>query len=201
MDADAVLGEGCHLRLVRRGGWEYAERTRGTGVVVLVAVTSDGRLLLTEQYRPPVGRWVVELPAGLAGDRPEEAGESLEAAARRELREETGFEASGFVRLTAGPPSAGLSSEVVTFLRATGLRQVGPGGGEGGEAITVHAVPLGAVPAWLEAAERRGCLVDPKVYAGLYFATGPAPESPPVPGTSALSRNTMSGRSECQTEQ
>jgi len=168
-----VLAEGQHLRLVRRGGWEYAERVRGTGIVVIVAVTEDGRLLLTEQHRIPVGRPVVELPAGLAGDRVEDAGEDLETAARRELLEETGYEAQAFERLTEGPPSAGLSSEVVTLLRAVGLRRVGPGGGDAHEAITVHAVPLGEVPGWLDAVARRGCLVDSKVYAGLYFAALP----------------------------
>jgi ADP-ribose pyrophosphatase len=165
-----VLAEGQHLRLVRRDRWEYAERIRGTGIVVIVAVTDDGRLLLTEQHRIPVGRPVIELPAGLAGDRAEDAGEDLETAARRELLEETGYEAEAFERLTEGPPSAGLSSEVVTFLRATRPRKVGAGGGDAHEAITVHAVPLGEVPGWLDAVVRRGCLVDPKVYAGLYFA-------------------------------
>ena len=168
-----VLAEGHHLRLVRRDGWEYTERTRGTGVVVIVAVTDDGRLLLTEQHRTPVGTPVVELPAGLAGDRAEDVAEDLKTAARRELLEETGYEADAFERLAEGPPSAGLSSEVVTFLRATGLRRVGPGGGDQHEAITVHAVPLGEVPGWLDAVARRGCLVDPKVYAGLYFAALP----------------------------
>lgn len=170
-----TLAEGQHLRLVRRQGWEYAERTRGTGVVVIVAVTDDGRLLLTEQYRTPVGTPVIELPAGLAGDRAEDAGEDLATAARRELLEETGFEAQAFAGLTEGPPSAGLSSEVVTFLRATGLTRIGEGGGDAHEAITVHAVPLDEVPAWLTAMTRRGCLIDPKVYAGLYFA-GRAPD-------------------------
>lgn len=147
------------------------ERTVASGVVVIVAVTDEGRLVLTEQYRIPVERSVIELPAGLAGDG--EAGETLIAAAHRELLEETGYEATAMGRLADGPSSAGLTSEVVTFMRASGLRRVGPGGGDADEAITVHEVLLDEVGAWLDAMTRRGYLVDPKVYAGLYLTECP----------------------------
>jgi ADP-ribose pyrophosphatase len=164
-----VLAEGRHLRLVRRRGWEYAERTNATAIVVLVAVTAEGRLVLTEQHREPVGGPVIELPAGLVGDRPGEADEDLATAARRELLDETGYEAGQIRPLAGGPPSAGLSSEIVTFLVAADLRRVGAGGGDEHEAITVHEVPLAAVRDWLAGQARAGRLVDPKVYAGLYL--------------------------------
>ncbi len=164
-----IVGEGRHLRLVRRRGWEFAERTNATAIVVLVAVTEDGRVLLTEQYREPVERAVIELPAGLVGDRPGEADEDLGTAARRELLEETGYEASGVRPLAAGPPSAGQSTEVVTFVLARGLRKVGPGGGDEHERITLHEVPVAEVAGWLAERARAGLLVDPKVYAGLYL--------------------------------
>lgn len=174
MEAFEILGEGRHLRLVRRRGWEYAERANAAAIVVLVAVTPDGRLVLTEQHREPVGGPVIELPAGLVGDRPGETDEDLSTAARRELREETGYEAGEVRPLATGPPSAGLSSEVVTFVLAADLRRVGAGGGDEHEAITVHEVPLAAVPDWLAAQARAGRLVDPKVYAGLYLLSAPA---------------------------
>ena len=63
-----VLGEGRWLRLVDDGGWEYAERSGSNGVVVIVAVTDDDRLVLVEQYRPAVKARVIEAPAGLVGD-------------------------------------------------------------------------------------------------------------------------------------
>jgi len=166
-----VLGEGRFLRLVRRRGWEYAERRGIHGIVILVAVTPDDELLLVEQHREAVGATVIELPAGLAGDEPGHESESLEEAAARELREETGWEADSWERLSAGPPTSGISNEVVTLMRARGLRRHGKGGGAGQERITVHAIPLAEVPSWLHARQANGTLVDPKVWAGVWFST------------------------------
>lgn len=167
------LHAGRHLRLVCRNGWEFVERPGIRGIVLVVAVTPGGGLLLVEQHREPVGASVLELPAGLAGDAGSPAGEPLEEAARRELVEETGWEAAEMERLTAGPPSAGVTSEVVTLFRARGLSKAGPGGGVDGEAITVHEVPLAGAEAWLLRREATGALVDPKVWAGLWFACRP----------------------------
>jgi ADP-ribose pyrophosphatase len=166
-----VLARGRFLRLVRRRGWEFAERPGIRGIVVLVAVTPQGELLLVEQHRESVGGPVIELPAGLAGDEPGREGETLEDAARRELREETGWEASSWERLSTGPPTSGLSNEVVTLMRARGLTRHGDGGGAGEERITVHALSLAEVPSWLRPRDANGTLVDPKVWAGLWFAT------------------------------
>jgi ADP-ribose pyrophosphatase len=166
-----VLGEGRFLRLLRRRGWELVERRGVHGIVVLVAVTPDGEILLVEQHREAMRGTVIELPAGLAGDEADSAGESLEQAANRELREETGWEATSWERLSAGPPSAGLSTEVVTLMRAHGLVRRGQGGGAGDESITVHPIPIDEAPGWLRAREAAGTLVDPKVWAGLWFAT------------------------------
>lgn len=155
-----------HLRLVRRGNWEFVQRTGVTGVVVLLAVTDDRRLLLVEQYRPPVGARVLELPAGLAGDLgPEE----LESAAARELEEETGWAPTRLERLTSGPVSAGLSDEILTLFRCGGLSRVGSGGGDASEDIQVHAVPLDEVRGFLREHQARGGLVDLKVWVGMAF--------------------------------
>ena len=170
-----VLGDGKHLRLVVRDGWEWAERVGSTGVVVLVAVTPGGELVLVEQDRVPVGKRVLELPAGLVGDEDGGEGEEMAEAARRELVEETGWDATSLVRLTEGPSSAGLTNEVVTFFRADGLVRRGAGGGVPGEEITVHEVPLAEAVRFVRAREREGVVVDPKVWAGLFFA-GAAPD-------------------------
>ena len=167
----AVRGEGRFLGVVRGAdGWEYAERKNATGVVVVLAITPERRVLLVEQWRPPVGARVVELPAGLAGDEAEQEDEELAAAAARELTEETGYAAERLERVLTGPSSAGMSNELLTVFRATGVRRVGAGGGVAGEAIHVHEVALAEAEGWLAARIAAGSLVDPKVYAALWFA-------------------------------
>ena len=136
---------------------------------MLAALTDDGRLLLVEQYRIPVGRRVIEPPAGLVGDVVGEEEEALETAARRELLEETGYEARQLELVTIGPPSAGLASEIVAFFVARGLTRIHEGGGDDSEEIVVHAVPLGEADRWLEARAAEGAMIDPKVYAAMYF--------------------------------
>jgi ADP-ribose pyrophosphatase len=167
------LHAGRYLRFVVRNGWEFVERPGVHGIVLVVAVTPGDRLLLVEQWREAVAANVLELPAGLAGDAESPVGEPLEEAARRELVEETGWGTAAMERLTAGPPSAGVTAEIVTFFRARGLSKVGTGGGVEGESITVHEVPLGEVEAFLAGREAKGALVDPKVWAGLWFARRP----------------------------
>jgi ADP-ribose pyrophosphatase len=164
-----TLHAGRFLKLVCRGKWEYAERANVSGVVGIVAVTSDQKLLLVEQFRIPVGCPVIELPAGLAGDIPGEEHEALAAAAQRELEEETGHKAERFDYLTCGPSSAGLTSETLTLFLARGVQRVGAGGGDGSENIVIHEIPLADVPAWLNQQAKTGKLIDTKVYAGLYF--------------------------------
>jgi ADP-ribose pyrophosphatase len=163
-----VLGAGRFLRLVQTGGWEFVERVRASGVVALVAVTAEGELILTEQFRRSQNGRVIDLPAGLAGDGP--GSEELVAAARRELIEETGYDARRFTRLADAPTSPGLTTEVVTFFRAAGLNQVGTGGGIEGEDIVIHTIKLARADAWLRRQSRAGKRIDCKVYAGLYFA-------------------------------
>jgi len=165
-----VLAEGKHLRLARIGTWEYCERRNISGIVCLVAVTDRAELVLIEQFRPPVDCRVIELPAGLAGDIPGQETEELAAAARRELLEETGYEAGALERLTEGPTSPGFGSERITMFLARNVRRVSEGGGDSSESIVVHHVPLKQVPDWLEEKQRAGIPCDPKIYAALYFA-------------------------------
>lgn len=166
-----VLFAGRHLHLLRTtSGWEYAHRPHARGIVAVLALTDDRRVLLTEQYRPPVRTRVIELPAGLAGDIPLMEDEPLVNAARRELREETGYTAREFTKLMSGPSSAGMSTEIITLFQATGLTKVGEGGGAGSENIRVHAVPVRELRAWCREREEEGLLVDFKVHAALQLA-------------------------------
>ena len=164
-----VLGEGKYKRLVVEDDWEYLEKLKKCEIVAVLAVNDDGQLLLVEQYRVPVGQNVIELPAGLANDLEEHAGESLADAARRELLEETGYEAGEMQAILRGPLSAASSSDIMTLFLAGRLRKVGAGGGDPTESITVHEVPLEKIHDWIRGKEKAGGWVDPKVYAGLYL--------------------------------
>jgi len=162
-----IVWQGRHLHMARDGRWEFATRPVKRPAVGIVAVTDQGALLLVEQHRPPVGGTVVELPAGLAGDLPGAEQEPLVEAARRELQEETGYEAQRWTELGMGYSSPGLTDESIMLFLAEGLRKTGPGGGDGDESIVVHEVPLPQLDGWLA---DRAARIDFKVYAGVYLA-------------------------------
>ena len=166
---DEVLYDGKFLRYLRRGNWEFVQRKKVTGIVGIVAVTAEKKLLLVEQFRMPLNRNVIEIPAGLAGDIAGQENEALELAAARELLEETGYEAKKFTFLTSGAVSAGLTDEAVTLFRADDLKKVNDGGGDGTENITVHEIPLSDVRRWLDERRTSGTMIDLKVYSGLAF--------------------------------
>lgn len=168
-DPIETLYSGRYLHLRKRDGWEYAERANPQGAVVIVAVTPDDTVLMVEQYRVPIQSRTLEFPAGLIGDLADSSEESWHESARRELLEETGWDAGQIESLMAGPSSAGMSTEVMHFVRATGLTRLHAGGGVEGENITVHEVPRGEIASFVAAAMQRGYAVDPKVYAGIYF--------------------------------
>lgn len=173
MTAPKTHFNGRYLALVEREGWEYATRTNAHAVAVIIPVTNDGELILVEQFRVPVQGATIELPAGLVGDGADPS-EPLEPAARRELLEETGYEATTMRRVLECPSSAGLTDETITFFLATGLTRVAAGGGDDTEDITVHRVPLGSIDAWLADRLRAGLMLDPKLYTALYWLGDPA---------------------------
>ena len=170
-----ILAEGKFTRLVAAGHWEWVERINVSGAVVIAPITEDRRLVLIRQYRIPLAAAVLELPAGLSGDTPDAAGEELIETARRELLEETGYEASRWQWLLDGPSSPGLTDESYHLYLATGCRQIAPGGGDAHEKIEVLTAPLEGIDAWLEVKRREGVVIDPKIYIGLYFIRSPSP--------------------------
>ena len=165
-----VLGDGRHIKLLSKDGWEFVERVNVKGIVVILAITDDEKIVLVEQYRPPIDKNVIEMPAGLVGDIGGFEDEQMETAARRELLEETGYEAETMKLFTEGPISAGLSREVISFYFAKGLKKVHQGGGDETEDIIVHEVPLRSAEEWIKSKTESGILIDPKIYIGLYFS-------------------------------
>ena len=136
----------------------------------ILAITPQQEIVLVEQFRIPVQRRVIEIPAGLVGDEVEYRGESLVETARRELLEETGYRAEVVTELLSSPTSAGLTSEVVHLFHATGLSREHAGGGLEGEDILVHHVPLASLRQWLAMREAEGIATDFKIHAALWLA-------------------------------
>lgn len=159
MSAETIW-QGKFIKVLKDGTWEYVARARGIEAAVILAV-EDGHVLLVEQYRVPLGRNCLELPAGLVGD--VEAGESVLASAARELEEETGYRAERIEPIGFFHSSPGMVSEGFTLVRASGLTQVGPGGGEDGENIIVHRVALAALADFVAAKRAEGVAMDVKL--------------------------------------
>ena len=155
-----TVWQGRYLTVQKQGSWEYATRAGDIAAAVIVAI-DDGHVLLVEQFRVPIGRNCLELPAGLVGD--ETAGESVAVAAGRELEEETGYRAERIEDLGLFYSSPGMTSESFTLVRASGLTRVGDGGGDAQENITVHRVALAEVPAFVAAKRAAGVAVDAKM--------------------------------------
>lgn len=164
-----ICYEGKFKRFVIRDGWEYIERVDICGIVSVLALTEKREVLLIDQLRIPVNKQVIEFPSGLAGDGAENRGEDLVEAAKRELFEETGFEAENWKLLIVGPSSPASMSDMIHVFRAEKLRRTGKGGGDETEDIHTHLVPLAQVHEWFSERQKEGYLVDPKVYAGLYL--------------------------------
>jgi ADP-ribose pyrophosphatase len=164
-----TLYEGRWLSLRKRGRWEYAERNNPGGAVIILAVTPDDKVLFVEQYRVSILQNTIEMPAGLVGDMADQVDESALLAAQRELEEETGYRCQRVEFVHRGPSSSGMSTEMITFVRAWDLEKVGPGGGDESENIVVHEVPRREAGAWLFARAAEGYSIDPKLFAGLWF--------------------------------
>lgn len=156
-EPEEIVWQGKFVTAKRKGRWEYVSRARGIKAAVILAV-EDGHVLLVEQYRVPLGRTCIELPAGLIGDETE--GEDPLEAAGRELEEETGYRAAALESLGEYYSSPGMVSESFTLVRATGLTRVGEGGGTKDEDIIVHRVPLAGLSAFLDARRADGAGVD-----------------------------------------
>lgn len=164
-DADVpeeTVWAGRFLEMKKRGRWEYVGRVGGVQAAVVVAIDA-GHVILVEQYRVPLGRACLELPAGLVGD--EEAGESAETSAARELEEETGYRANRVTSLGDFYASPGMVSECFTLVRAEGLTKVSEGGGTADENIIVHRVPLSGLTDFVAERRAAGTAIDVKLLA------------------------------------
>lgn len=160
------MWSGKYIRVLKQGRWEFVARTGDTSAVVILA-EHQGKLILIEQYRAPLGRRCLELPAGLVGD--EDRNATVEDTAIKELEEETGFTAERVERLGEFHSSPGMVTESFTLVRAHGVSKIGDGGGTEHEEIAVHLVPRDQIPAFIESRRREGVAVDTKLLLFLDF--------------------------------
>jgi ADP-ribose pyrophosphatase len=165
-----TLFETRWIRHHRIGHWDYVVRPQSANCVGILAITPEDEIILVEQFRIPIQRQVIEIPAGIVGDEPEFLDESLADTAGRELLEETGYRAGAIEKLITTPTSAGLTSEFIHLFQATDLTRETTGGGVAGENITVHHVPLTKLRAWLREQEAAGKIIDFKIHAALWLA-------------------------------
>jgi ADP-ribose pyrophosphatase len=160
-----VLKDGGFLELRRDlvrlpdGGEATREYIQHGGAVAVIPLLDDGRVVLVRQFRYPVGRVLVELPAGKL-----DAGESVLACGQRELLEETGYTAAEWAFAGAIHNAAAYSSESIHLWFARGL-QAGPQQLDAGEFVEVvrHS------EAELDALALRGDLPDVKTMIGLLW--------------------------------
>lgn len=111
----------------------------------VLALTEAGEAVLVEQHRYALGVASLELPAGVI-----DPGETPGAGARRELREETGFEAGEIRALGALAPEPGRQTNLGHIFVATGCRKVADAAPEASEDLRVRVVPAGALAGLVE---------------------------------------------------
>ena len=138
----------------RVGQREVVEHSQA---VAIVAVADDGRILLVRQFRLPIGRVMLEVPAGGL-----DADEEPEAAAQRELQEETGYRAARLERLGGFWVAPGYCTEYIHVYLAEGLTESRLAADED-ERIEVEALSLGDALALVD----RGEIDDAKSICGL----------------------------------
>jgi ADP-ribose pyrophosphatase len=141
------------------GTTKTLERVRHRGAAVIVPITDDGKVVMLRQYRPAIGAWIYELPAGTI-----EKGERPARCAARELEEETGFAASEVKELFSSFSSPGWSTEIHHFVLARGLRK-GEQNLDEDERLKVEEFTVGELRKMIA----DGRIADGKTIQGIYY--------------------------------
>jgi ADP-ribose pyrophosphatase len=161
---DVFRGRLLHIRSDRvrlpNGKESVREVVMHPGAVMVIAVLDNGKLLFERQYRHPLGRVFLELPAGKI-----DAGEHILDTARRELREETGYKAKAWRHLGTMHPCIGYSDERIEIFFASGLSYIGH---ERDHEEFLEVIELSLADAL--AAVRDGEISDGKTVTGLLWA-------------------------------
>jgi len=130
------------------------------GAVAVIALTGSGELVMERQHRYPLGRDMIELPAGKI-----DPGETPLVTAKREFREETGYAASRWRHVATIHLAVAYSTERIEIFLAEGLKHVGAKLDDE-EFLEVFTTPLARALEWV----REGRITDSKTVAGLFWA-------------------------------
>jgi ADP-ribose pyrophosphatase len=130
------------------------------GAVAVLAVTDAGELVMERQYRYPLGRDMIEIPAGKI-----DPGEDPLSTARRELQEETGYTASEWTHVATINIAIAYSDEHIEIYLAKGLKQE-KARLDDEEFLEVFTLPLATALDWV----REGRITDAKTVSGLFWA-------------------------------
>ena len=166
LDTVADAAGDRHLRevVVHRGG------------VAVVAVTDEGKVLMVRQYRHAVGEVLLEIPAGTLDPRGDGT-EPPDEAARRELAEETGYEAASWRKLGLFYTAPGFTTEAMHLYLARDLRPIdGYVGPEADERLQLESLPVD----WALRLAEDGEIRDAKTLVGLFWLARLSNDGAPV---------------------
>jgi ADP-ribose pyrophosphatase len=145
--------------LLPDGSTSTREYITHPGAVAVLALLDNGKLVMERQFRYPLHREFIELPAGKIDDQ-----EHILDCAKRELLEETGYVASEWIHLTTSWPCIGYANERMEYFLARGLRHEGRQLDDG-EFLEVFELSLEEALEWV----RQGKIDDSKTIVGLFW--------------------------------
>ncbi len=146
--------------------WAYLERKNKREAAVIIPLLKKSKeIILIKQFRVPLNNYVIEFPAGLIDE-----GESIEKAALRELKEETGYKGKVIHISSKLSSSAGISSEIIYMVVVDILGEPQSQNLEDSEDIEVLKIPLNLVEKELDYFSSKGFIIDAKVWTLLRVA-------------------------------